>query len=347
MVAEKKKSTVEHPPQLLGGTAIRPVERHGLEAIKYLIYNKETGEIFTRTPKSWFLIFLFYCIYYSLLALFWYGMLTLFLSFLDMGKPKWSGSSSIIGYNPGVGIRPSQPDISIDSSMIKLKINDRNKEASQDFESASNIDWAKRYEVFLERFNNLTNTVDCTGDEPPEEVRDGTYACRFHTDILGDCARYPFGYILPEAASDNDKVQPCVLLKINRIFGWQPEPYTDDDLDEEVETPEDQIPENVKELVKRNRQKLYLDCTGENPADKEALQAKNAISYYPQDQGISFKYFPYTQTQRNYHNAVVAVQFNNLPPGQLVHVQCKLWSKGIKHYLRDRIGLVHFELLIE
>ena len=56
------------PPTLLGGTAIKPVERHGWEAIKYFFYNPDTGEVITRTPMSWLLITVFYVIYYSCLG---------------------------------------------------------------------------------------------------------------------------------------------------------------------------------------------------------------------------------------------------------------------------------------
>jgi len=66
-------------PAVLGATAFKPVERHGWEAVRYLIHNPETGEFFTRTPKSWALITVFYLIYYSLLACFWAAMLTIFL----------------------------------------------------------------------------------------------------------------------------------------------------------------------------------------------------------------------------------------------------------------------------
>ena len=61
-------------PKLLGGTAIKPPERHGFEKISYLIYNKDNGEILTRTPKSWALIFIFYVIYYTLLGKIHIGM---------------------------------------------------------------------------------------------------------------------------------------------------------------------------------------------------------------------------------------------------------------------------------
>ena len=68
-VEERRKSMAEPAkPKLLGGTAIKPPERHGWEKISYLIYDKDTGEILTRTPKSWALIFIFYVIYYTLLG---------------------------------------------------------------------------------------------------------------------------------------------------------------------------------------------------------------------------------------------------------------------------------------
>ena len=55
-------------PPMLGGTAIKPVERHGMEAIRYFFHNPDTGEIMTRTPLSWLLITVFYVIYYSCLG---------------------------------------------------------------------------------------------------------------------------------------------------------------------------------------------------------------------------------------------------------------------------------------
>ena len=50
MTADQRKKSVAEPakPALLGGTAIKPPERHGWEAIQYIIYDKETGKVFTR-----------------------------------------------------------------------------------------------------------------------------------------------------------------------------------------------------------------------------------------------------------------------------------------------------------
>ena len=76
-------------PTILGGTAIKPKERKGWEAVRYIIHNPETGEIFTRTPKSWLLITVFYLIYYSCLAGFWAAMLNIFFLTLEDHQPKW------------------------------------------------------------------------------------------------------------------------------------------------------------------------------------------------------------------------------------------------------------------
>ena len=337
-MAEKRKNVNhEMPATLLGGTAIKPKELTTGQAIRYFFYNPDTGAYFTRTPKSWALIIIFYCIYYTLLACFWYGMLLLFLSFLTEDRPKFILDESIIGTNPGVGMQPSQPDISIDSSMLKLKFDAKDENPSNDFESASNIDWAKRYERVLKLFANATGTRSCSDSEPGDGTKD---PCVFDPAVLGECNNFPYGFQL---SGSQEQITPCVLLKINRIFGWAPEEYSEDDLTKD--DPDDPMPDSVKRLVRSDPRKVYLDCQGENPADREGLAG--GVRYFPSDQGISFKYFPYEQAKGNYHNPLVAVQFTDLPLGQLFHVECKLWAKGVKHFRKDRIGQVHFEIMLE
>jgi sodium/potassium-transporting ATPase subunit beta len=139
------------------------------------------------------------------------------------------------------------------------------------------------------------------------------------------------------------QVEPCILLKLNRIFNWVPEPYDDADLAKD--DPENPVPEEVKKLIRESRNQIYLNCIGENPADREVLDGN--IAYFPKNQGISFRYFPYNQAGKNYHNPVVGVKFSNLPKGQLVHIECKAYYKGVEHSRKERQGLVHFEILLE
>merc|ERR1712223_1700125 len=108
--------------QKLGGTAIKPVgwDRTGWEAVQYLIWNPDTGEVLTRTPLSWLKIFVFYCIYYGCLAAFWAAMLNIFFITIPPEHPKWMLEESIIGINPGLGVKLANQDQRIDSGMFIL-----------------------------------------------------------------------------------------------------------------------------------------------------------------------------------------------------------------------------------
>jgi hypothetical protein len=63
-------------------------------------------------------------VYYTCLAGFWIACLNIF--FLTVPPvaegPKWQTAASIIGSNPGLGLRPQAPDARIDSSMISLRV---------------------------------------------------------------------------------------------------------------------------------------------------------------------------------------------------------------------------------
>ena len=59
-------------PETLGVVAIKPKERHGWEAVRLFIYDKETGAYFSRTPKSWAEIILFYIVFFACLVAFWF-----------------------------------------------------------------------------------------------------------------------------------------------------------------------------------------------------------------------------------------------------------------------------------
>ena len=92
--------------EMLGAVAIKPPgwDRTGLEAFRYFLYDPDNGTILSRTPKSWALITIFYCIYYSCLAAFWYVCLLIFFSTLPDAElgPKWQQEGSLIGINPGM-----------------------------------------------------------------------------------------------------------------------------------------------------------------------------------------------------------------------------------------------------
>lgn len=307
-------------PQVLGGTAIRPKERHGLEAIQYLIYNKETGEVFTRTPKSWLLITVFYVIYYTCLAGFWAAMLMIFFQTLPDHGPKWTTTESLIGVSPGLGMRPKQTEEFIDSSMVAFAAQEKGKD-SGGYDGWGS--WVDRIDTFLKSYENTTLSP-CNKDDPATADK----ACKFDISVLGNCNKKGFGY---------DGGKPCIYLKLNKIFGNVNLPYNDPaDLPKEM-------PEGLKNHIASQPDKdmVWVDCRPEQPADLEIVKS---INYYPKSRGFPNYFFPYTQ-QTGYQSPLVAVQFDIKNPGQLVHVECRAWAKNIGYDKRDRIGIVHFEIL--
>ena len=286
------------------------------------IWNPSTKEFLGRTGGSWFKIIVFYIIFYLCLAAFWALMLLIFYQTLDERVPKFQLSDSRIGANPGLGFRPRPRDENIDSTLIWFK--NGNNENNWKYWSDSLVKFLEPYE------KNSADTgahIDqCANGKAPA---DGKFCFFDIKKIANNCTRdQNYGY---------QRGDPCVLIKLNRIFSWKPEPYSEEDLKDKG------IPEIVKAGYARGEnQMIYVTCEGENAADKENI---GPISFYP-NQGIDFKYFPYTN-QPGYLSPFVFVHFSKPASSVLINVECKAWAKNIKHNRMDREGSVHFELLMD
>jgi len=293
---------------VLGGTAIKPKERKGWEAVQYLIYNKETGEVFTRTPKSWALIFVFYVIYYCCLAAFWAAMLTVFFTTLPEGMPKWQGAENgIIGQSPGVGLRPVQHPDTIASSMITYS--QSTAKDSEDGEVTGYQGWVNRTDDFLAPYK-LANTT-------------------FEMSKLGACNTAGYGYA---------EGKPCIFLKLNKIYGLVHDYFNNTD-----HLPDD-FPANLKTVIENQSDKnqVWINCRPEYPADKEGIKS---MKYYPESQGFPASYFPYLNDP-GYLSPLVAVQIEPMRKGQLLHLECRAFAHNILYSRRDRIGMVHLEIYL-
>ncbi|KAH7967285.1 hypothetical protein HPB49_023817 [Dermacentor silvarum] len=170
----------------------------------------------------------------------------------------------------------------------------------------------------------------CSFEQPidPKENK----ACRFALEsIASNCSSaQQFGY---------EYGQPCVLLKLNRIFGWVPEPFDNGSYPQK-------IPDSVKNDYDPNY--VYITCEGEaslillNVADVENM---GPLAYFPGNR-IEKYYFPYMNTP-GYLSPFVFVQFLRPERGVLINMECKAWAKNIKHDRQDRVGSAHFELMID
>jgi len=325
-------------PPMLGGTAIKPVERHGMEAIRYFFHNPDTGEIMTRTPMSWLLITVFYVIYYSCLAAFWAICMVIFLQTVDYNEPKWQTTSSIIGKSPGLGLRPKQSKDLVDSAIIMFNKDQQTARSEEDMKSDKvphGDEWKGRIEEFLKAYEDSSaSRKDCNAGDKAEPTK----ACNFAIDKIKEVCGADFGY--------GKTGTPCIFLKLNKIYGLTNEPI-DFANTESIAKQEPLMSSDLEAHIKAqsNNDQVWVDCQGKYPADKEALAG--GISYVPESQGLPNYYFPYMK-QDDYVSPLVAVKFNptKAEPGQLIHIECRAWAENIGYNRRDKIGISVFELQV-
>jgi len=336
---------------LMGATAIRPPERKGAEAYTYILYDPKNGTILTRTPKSWGLIILFYCIYYSCLAAFWLACMKIFLtiqiqdpSAIDNAKPTWTMDKSIIGVRPGIGMRPLQTYEEVDSGIFDLDLADVKNEMIteyQEYKTKNLIDddenkyimenylmnvkgskgYAYRAFQFFQVYENNKKAgrgkiCGPTDLDKKGYRKDGVDFCQFDTDSLGPCKQFPYGY-------SKGGFKPCVFVKMNRIMGLKPAPITNNTQDESIKKDSQTIVDLLIDNQESSKDNVYINCEGLAPADKEVVEINvfppsNLPGAPPGLAKIPLKYFPYSQFMKDgegrsaNESPMIAVQFGNL-----------------------------------
>jgi len=293
-----------------------------LENIKLTLWNPHTKQCLGRTGDSWLKLIGFYIVFYSCLAAIWSLYFFLFRLTISDKYPKYQLDDSLIGSNPGVGLRPRNPRERVESALISYR-------------SGSNGDYAHWVEALASYLNesdpisanNQSEILrDCSKVGAKSEMKqDGEFSdaiCPFdNSSIPPECTlaqnfSFPLG-------------KPCLLLKLNRIYGWKPEPF--------VERP-DSFPKGIQ-FTPGN---LFITCEGQHDADKEHL---GPLSYHPPN-GIETKYYPFLN-QPGYQSPYVMVHFKEPKLNTLIYVECKAWAKNIEQDRSNKKGLTTFELFIE
>jgi sodium/potassium-transporting ATPase subunit beta len=323
-----------------------PVKQQDKGGFRQFLWNSETSEFLGRTGSSWCKITFFYICFFTGLAAFFGLMLFIFYKTLDLEKPRWVGKNGLIGGNPGVGFRPMpDQDKNVESTLIWVN---RANEQNQSY-------WADEIDVFVQKYKNTSsgNGEQCSFKNDKRATED-TF-CFVDIDKMKGCvatAQDKYGYT-------GGISKPCVLIKLNKIYGWKPEPYkTERDLKlaEERKMPKDLI-ERIRNLQsndssefdKRELDTVWVSCEGENPADKENM---GPINFYAPGierenfPGIPGYYFPYLK-QNGYHAPFVFVRFENPQVNVLIQIECKAWAKNIEADRQLRLGSVHFELMLD
>lgn len=280
------------------------------------IWNSEKKEFIGRTGGSWAKIGLFYLIFYSCLAGFFAIMLVGFFSTIDNEAPKQQGMYSLIKSNPGMGFRPMPNS---ESTLIRFKTGDE--------KSYKKLVKNLKETLELYKSDGQDNVVDCDNSVPDPVKKE---VCDFDLANLGSACTEENDYGYKNGT-------PCVLLKVNKVYGWQPIPF-----DNETASNDEHAKIAKEKLGARlDPEYIGITCEGENEGDADNLFK---TSYFP-EKGFSFKYFPYLN-YKNYMPPLVFVQLN-VRKGALIQVWCKLWAKNIKHHKNDKAGSSHFEVLVD
>lgn len=266
-----------------------------------------------RSPASWLKLAGFYVLLYLFGAAFWFVYWTLFTQLIDERVPYLTLTDSTIGGNPGLGIRPRPPVSHIDSALIHFKSS-----------SAGNWQyWTDSINEYLVSYQELESGAGqhAQGDCSTYGNRDPSKFCPFDPrNIPNECSEAQnYSYHLGK---------PCVLVKLNRIYGWKPEPYS-------------MRPNGYPAQAPFREGHIQITCEGRSNVDKEHI---GPVDYYPQ--GIETKYFPFTN-QPGYQSPFVMVHFKNPKPGVVISVECKAWAQNIVHDRARSRGQVNFELLID
>ncbi|XP_014102717.1 sodium/potassium-transporting ATPase subunit beta-2 isoform X1 [Bactrocera oleae] len=306
----------------------RPPERPKSRSWKQMLYDPEEKSYCGRTVDSWAKIGIFYTAFYGVLAALVAICMWVFFQTLDPRIPKWTLDSSIIGTNPGLGFRPLPPSDNVESTLIWYK--------GTQHENYKH--WTDSLDEFLAVYKvpGLTpgrgqNIYNCDYNQPPPKGQ----VCDVDIKTWNPCTK--------ENNYSYHKSSPCVFLKLNKIYGWIPEYYNDSkDLPDNMPT---SLKTYIGEVEKSQSHKLntiWVSCEGENPADQENI---GSVNYLP-IRGFPGYFYPY-QNSEGYLSPLVAVHFERPKRGIIINIECKAWARNILHDRKERLGSVHFELLID
>ncbi|XP_044749081.1 sodium/potassium-transporting ATPase subunit beta-1-like isoform X2 [Coccinella septempunctata] len=258
-------------------------------------------------------IIFFYIIFYAVLALLFGGCMFCFYTTIDEKEPKRQLSDSLIGENPGLSIRPLS---SIENDLNFIYYNAKN-------ESQTNM-WIKKLNDFMEPYMVPAvgnNSIECSFYRRPI----GNEICKINLTMFGDCS--------PKDLYGYRTASPCIFLKLNKIYGWEPITYL---------LPTDDMPPDLKSsitsLPQLNRTQIWVSCNGLTPQDRDFVKE---FKYFPS--GFPSYFFPYRNGD-NYLSPLVAVKIVYPKANVIIGIECRAWAKNIRYRggILERVGSIQF-----
>lgn len=91
------------------------------QEFKRFFWNPQSRTCLGRTGDSWLKLIAFYITLYTCLAAIWSIYFYIFHLTISDKHPKWQLEESLIGSNPGLGLRPQSPRQRVESALISFK----------------------------------------------------------------------------------------------------------------------------------------------------------------------------------------------------------------------------------
>ncbi|VEL11531.1 unnamed protein product [Protopolystoma xenopodis] len=277
---------------------------------------------------------LFYAGFYSMLCLLFLSYINLLLYFhVKRDYPTRTSNHNLLGSNPGLGIVPNPDRL---SSLLHIRTSNFFTYSALTDEMTSFLS----YYIFHMQggmYEKCSRSLSSMNTRRP---------CFFDLSVGGPCnLKDGFGYY---------KSQPCLAVKLNKIYGWLPDPL-----------------ENVTGIMVKcqgasKTDELLLgdicyydtrniDFPPSNDVNSGGLNAAYSQADYftklnplcQRDYGLIEAYFYPFMNQANYHQPLVFVQFMRPKRHVAIRVACVALARNIQVDLPKRQGSVAFELLVD